>query len=458
MEELTIRDLSGDKLPNFVKEELPEGCSAKLKIDGIYVIGDSWNFLQPTNDCVAVKFPLVVREVQKNRIKASQTFNSSKRIWFIKLANVMDFKLQLMFYTKEDQRLNYSSLLSLVRRAIQTSLSKHEGSETWAADLQEVYKCVDRTAGEKKIRCCDFLVFGALLRHEVSQFIRTHAFADDGIYNLGLTDIDFKFMAWNAGQSADYHMVVDNCLSHLSIRYIEEIILHTAIDVNRHGFTALWNRDKLSSYFGKQPNYEYYPVGIPGHGNFYFHSRSQPEMDGEAKIGLAKFYSSVAKFFHAQTPKPFSKAQIAEALLISGPSSLLPKRERKQHKVDLERFVKEAKTALDFCNEGISETNDARLELVTSIRRPNFNYQQSCIEALGEFLTSHVFRGLAFVESYVIHQRLRRYLVPAIGVISYHLENHKKRENCENQELLSFSLSKFIWFIFSHIFKCNLKL
>lgn len=95
-----------------------------------------------------------------------------------------------------------------------------------------------------------------------------------------------------------------------------EVLVHIAYDIYKDGEILLWSRAAVTSRLWSLPSpLEFFVGGIPGYGNFVFSVPKSCVLTRCPAVKHIKFYSSLAKYFHAQSNSPFSTSSVANDLL-----------------------------------------------------------------------------------------------------------------------------------------------
>lgn len=148
----------------------------------------------------------------------------------------------------------------------------------------------------------DVHAFGLALSQRVQAIV-------DGISELE----DFFFVTMGMGQCMDADYALKNVIALFQLRYLEELVVHVAIDVHKPGHAIFWKRDMLQSRKNGNLYAEYFPLFTRGAGNFYY-SVNRVQFGSRPRIRMIKFYGEGMKNVHTIRNAPFKESNIGPAL------------------------------------------------------------------------------------------------------------------------------------------------
>lgn len=79
-----------------IEQLCPEDSSVDVKIDGIFMFGKTWNYLQPTS-VFWIKLPLFVKATERSRIKGCQFLLAAPKVYQVRLRKLGDYTVELVF-------------------------------------------------------------------------------------------------------------------------------------------------------------------------------------------------------------------------------------------------------------------------------------------------------------------------------------------------------------------------
>lgn len=131
-------------------------------------------------------------------------------------------------------------------------------------------------------------------------------------------DLDgFRFVLMGIGQNTDADYMLQNVLNQFRLEYVEEMVIHVAMDVHKPRRAIFWKRDVLESKKPGNLTGSYFPLLMKGAGNFYY-TRNTAEFgrqpNQQPSIRMIKFYGAALKDVHRLRNPPFQKSCIGNSL------------------------------------------------------------------------------------------------------------------------------------------------
>jgi len=102
----------------------------KVVIDGIAIVGKSWNFFETDKD-ISIRLPLLCGQVAaRHYLKGFRFYGSLKHMYVIRLFELSNFKVDICFYNIEEEYLLFHNINKLVTNCLQHCTDEMPNSKT----------------------------------------------------------------------------------------------------------------------------------------------------------------------------------------------------------------------------------------------------------------------------------------------------------------------------------------
>lgn len=295
-----------------------------------------------------------------------------------------------------------------------------------------LYYCSEFPVERKKctriIWGCDIHEFGLRLSQRLETIV------------LGIPELEnFWFVVMGMGQNMDAAYTVENVFNRFDLPYLEELVVHVAVDAHKPGNAIFWKYDKLEPRTPGKLTASYFPLMIRNAGNFYFSmndAKFGKQSHGHPSIRMKKFYNGGLKYVHKIKNAPFKKSGIGQALwnsMFSDNEFTLAELKKFQ---DISRLLKVYRNNVAFL---VSQTHlRCRAEFIVSTLKPTQDAASNSVEMVQEEYEWRDYNreyGFKILEMEEVAELVRRYLDPALNTIEREvakcLDIHQRRDAVE---------------------------